>query len=195
MSKNIQWSFEQLGCRVIFEMHLGMAVGYWWDTCQLWVFLYFDNRLNCWQIILQVPDPGDRDERTANESLEFAHFKRVVYQKVASRVFSSLRRRSHSGEARQCGDAVNRVLHPGILIESHDGEEANIFCACRASGRANYPCPKCLVHKDQLNNIIGNFEARTSDSMRSVIRRTLQASTKTEKENILQGFGLHDIQV
>ncbi|PPQ87069.1 hypothetical protein CVT25_000049 [Psilocybe cyanescens] len=141
-----------------------------------------------------VPDPGDRDERTANESLEFAHFKRVVYQKVASRVFSSLRRRSHSGEARQCGDAVNRVLHPGILIESHDGEEANIFCACRASGRANYPCPKCLVHKDQLNNIIGNFEARTSDSMRSVIRRTLQASTKTEKENILQGFGLHDIQ-
>lgn len=143
----------------------------------------------------QVLDPGDPDERNTKESLEFAQFKRVVYQKVASRVFSSLRRRSHSGEAMQCGDGVNRILHPGILIESMDGEEANCFCACRASGHANYPCPKCLVHKDQLHNITGSFETRTSDSMRSVILRASQASTKMEKEKILQAFGLHDIQV
>jgi hypothetical protein len=95
----------------------------------------------------------------------------------------------------QCGDRVYRILHPGILIESQDGEEANYFCACRASGHANYPCPKCLVHKDQLHNVTGSFEARTSDSMRSVIQRASQASTKMEKERILQAFGLHDIQV
>ncbi|KDR73369.1 hypothetical protein GALMADRAFT_72471, partial [Galerina marginata CBS 339.88] len=139
-------------------------------------------------------DPGDPDERDSKESLEYAHFKRTVYQKVASKVFSSLRRRSHSGEAMQCGDGVNRVLHPGILINSLDGEEANCFCACRASSKANYPCPKCLVRKDQMYNVTGSFEARTSDSMRSVILRASQASTKTEKEKILQAFGLHDIQ-
>ncbi|KDR80463.1 hypothetical protein GALMADRAFT_92870 [Galerina marginata CBS 339.88] len=94
----------------------------------------------------------------------------------------------------QCGDGVNRVLHPGILINSLDGEEANCFCACRASSKANYPCPKCLVHKGQLYNVTGSFEARTSDSMRSVILRASQASTKTEKEKILQAFGLHDIE-
>jgi hypothetical protein len=140
-------------------------------------------------------DPGDPDERNTKESLEFAHFKRVVYHKVVSRVFSSLRQRSHSGEAMECGDGVNRVLHPGILIESQDGEEANYFCACRASGHANYPCPKCLVHKSQLYDITGTFEPRTSQSMRAVIRRASQAETKTDKEKILQAFGLHNIQV
>jgi hypothetical protein len=95
----------------------------------------------------------------------------------------------------ECGDRANRVLHPGIIIESQDGEEANCFCACRASGHANYPCPKCLVHKTQLHDITGTFEPRTSESMRAVIRRASQAETKTDKEKILQAFGLHDIQV
>jgi len=120
-------------------------------------------------------DPGDPDDRNTKESLEFAHFKRVVYHKVLSQVFSLLRQRSHSGEAMRCGDQVNCVLHPGILIESQDGEEANCFCACQASGHANYPCPKCLVHKDQLHNITGSFEPRTSDSMCLVIQRASQA--------------------
>ena len=95
----------------------------------------------------------------------------------------------------RCGDGVIRVLHPGIIIESQDGEEANCFCACRASGHANYPCPKCLVHKDQLHNVTGSFESRTSESMRLVIQRASRAQTKTEKEKILQAFGLHDIEV
>jgi Plavaka transposase len=112
-----------------------------------------------------------------------------------SRVFSSLRQRSHSGEAMRCGDGVTRVLYPGILIESQDGEEANYFCACRASGHANHPCPKCLVDKNQLHNITGTFEPRTSESMRAVIRRASRAETKIDKEKILKAFGLHDIPV
>ena len=128
-------------------------------------------------------------------SLEFSHFKRVVYHKVVSRVFSSLQQCSHSGEAMECGDGVNCVLHPGILIESQDVEEANYFCGCRASGHANYPCPKCLVHKDQLHDITGTFEPLTSESMRAVIWRASRAETKADKEKFLKGFGLHDIQL
>lgn len=95
----------------------------------------------------------------------------------------------------QCGDGAIRVVHPGIIIESQDGEEANCFCACRASGHANYPCPKCLVNKNQLYNITGTFEPRTSESMRAVIECASQAETKTDREKILQAFGLHDIWV
>ncbi len=112
-----------------------------------------------------------------------------------SRVFSSLRQRSHSGEAMECGDGAYRVLHSGIIIESQDGEEANCFCACRASGHAKYPCPKCLVHNTKLYDLTGTFEPRTSESMRAVIQRASRAETKTDKEKILQAFGLHDIQV
>ena len=112
-----------------------------------------------------------------------------------SHVFSSLQQHSHSGEAMECGDGVNCVLHPGILIESQDGEEANYFCTCQACGHGNYPCPKCLVQKKSPAWHTGTFEPRTSESMRMVIQNASWAETKTDKEKILQAFGLHDIQV
>ena len=89
---------------------------------------------------------------------------------------------------------MTRILYPGILIESQDGEEASYFCACRAA-TANHPCPKCLVHKSQLHRITKSFEPWTSESMRLVLQRASQATSKTAKEKILQDHGLHDIKV
>jgi hypothetical protein len=126
--------------------------------------------------------------------LEFAQFKREVYQKVLGRVFASLRRRSRCGEAHLCNDGMIRILYPGILIESQDGEEASYFCACRAA-TANHPCPKCLVHKSELHRISKSFKPRSTESMRSVLQRASQATSKTAKEKILQDHGLHDIKV
>ncbi|KAH9970785.1 hypothetical protein BGW80DRAFT_1438007 [Lactifluus volemus] len=95
-------------------------------------------------------------------------------------------------ETHLCNDGVIRILYPGVLIESQDGEEASYFCACRAA-TANYPCPKCLVHKSELHCITKSFEPRTSESMRSVLERASQATSKAAKEKILQDHGLHDI--
>ena len=85
-------------------------------------------------------------------------------------------------------------MYPGILIESQDGEEASYFCACRAA-LANYPCPKCLVHKDELHHVSKEFSVRTSESMRAVIQEASVAPTKAKKEKKLQDHGLHDIEV
>ena len=76
--------------------------------------------------------------------------------------------------------------HPPINVETFR------FCWC---GHANYLCPKCLVHKNHLHDITGTFEPRTSESMHAVIQNASWAETKTDKEKILQAFGLHDIQV
>jgi hypothetical protein len=89
---------------------------------------------------------------------------------------------------------MTRILHPGILIGSQDGEEASYFCACRAAN-ANYPCPKCLVHKSELHCITKSFKDRTSESMRAVLERASKATSKAAKEKILQEHGLHDIKV
>jgi Plavaka transposase len=117
-------------------------------------------------------------------------------------VFQSLKRRSHNGEAHRCADGINRVLHPGILIESQDAEEAAYFCACRAAyfcacraASANHPCPKCLVSQPNLHRILGNFELRTPQSMQAVLARVSNAKTKTAKEKILKDNGMHNIQV
>ena len=142
----------------------------------------------------QIEDPAHPSDRGAAETLEFAHFKREVYQKILSRIFASLQSRSQCGETHSCNDGISRILYPGVLIESQDGEEASYFCACRAA-TANFPCPKCLVHKSNLSNITKTFEARTSASMQFVLELASKATTKTSKEKILQDHGLHDIKV
>jgi hypothetical protein len=142
----------------------------------------------------KIEDPADPSDRGASETTEFAQFKREIYQKVLGRIFASLRRRSRFGEPHLCNDDKIRILYPGILIESQDGEEASYFCACRAA-TAKHPCPKCLVPKSELHSITKSFQPRTSESMRRVLERASRATSKTAKEKILQDYGLHDIKV
>lgn len=142
----------------------------------------------------QVEDPAHPSDWGTAETLEFAHFKREVYQKILGRIFASLQPRSQRGETHHCNDGISRILYPGVLIESQDGEEASYFCACRAA-TANFPCPKCLVHKSNLSNITKTFEPRTSASMQFVLELASQATSKSSKERILQDHGLHDIKV
>ena len=105
-----------------------------------------------------------------------------------------MKARSQNGEAYRCADGVDRVLHPGILIESQDAEETAYFCGCRAAS-ANHPCPKCLVAQLDLHDILGNFELHTPQSMQAVLTRVSKAKTKTAKEKILKDNGMHDIEV
>ncbi|EPQ53799.1 hypothetical protein GLOTRDRAFT_107062 [Gloeophyllum trabeum ATCC 11539] len=139
-------------------------------------------------IVEDPEDPTDRDSRT---TLEFQQYKRTIYQKVLAKVFRSLKRKSWHGEPVKCGDGILRILYPGFLIESMDGEEASNFCACRAS-LANHP--RCLVHKTDLSNIsTGHYELRTAATMQAVIERAGNAPNPTAREKILKGAGLHYI--
>ncbi|KAJ7253263.1 hypothetical protein C8J57DRAFT_1660481 [Mycena rebaudengoi] len=139
-----------------------------------------------------VKDPGDPRTRTQAQKVAFAKFKRDVYHKVLGVIFCSLRQRSHSGEAVFCGDLILRVLFPGFLVLSLDGEEACIICNCRAS-LADFPCPRCLAHQSMLHVLLAHqaFEQRTSQSMQKVYQQALHAPTKVASEKILQTHGLH----
>ncbi|KAJ6451401.1 hypothetical protein C8R45DRAFT_1124863 [Mycena sanguinolenta] len=140
----------------------------------------------------KVSDPSDPSSRNAPQTEEFAQYKMEVYQKVLAIVFSSLKSRSWSGEPIRCPDGVVRIFHPGIMIDSLDGKEAAYFCACRAA-KANFPCPKCLVHKSCLHNITGTFKLRTTPTMKAVVVKAMKCKTKTKKADILKGYGLHGV--
>ncbi|KAJ6493758.1 hypothetical protein DFH09DRAFT_1337978 [Mycena vulgaris] len=137
-----------------------------------------------------VRDPSDPDDRKTVETLAFAKFKMKVYQRVLAVIFASLRSRSWNGEPIECCDGLIRVFHPGIIMDSLDGKEAAYFNACRAA-LANHPRPKCLVHKDDLSELLKAFKGRTTDTMKAVVETALNAVTKTEKEAILKKNGLH----
>jgi hypothetical protein len=99
---------------------------------------------------------------------EYDALKRNIYHTVCRVVMASLERRSRNGEAVRFGDGVTRVAHPGILIESMDFEEMAAWLAIRNS-RSNHPCPKCLVHHNDLHKLFQRSEHRTSQSMQRVL--------------------------
>ncbi|KAF8586450.1 hypothetical protein K439DRAFT_1646238 [Ramaria rubella] len=130
-----------------------------------------------------------------SQQIPFALFKREVYHKILRKIFSSLIDPSKYGQAVKCGDSIHHVLFPGFYILSLDGEEAACACATRGS-KANHPCPRCLVHTDQLHNLTTpNFVARTSANMWAIWQEAQSARTKTAVEEILKNNGLHNIRI
>lgn len=87
-----------------------------------------------------------------------------------------------------------RTAYPGIFIESMDFQELAAWLAMR-SAAAKHPCPKCLVPQDRLCELTKRFPLRTPAAMKEVLETALRKSTKTAKEEVLKGSGLHDVEV
>ncbi|KIJ50224.1 hypothetical protein M422DRAFT_245466 [Sphaerobolus stellatus SS14] len=137
-----------------------------------------------------APSNNTDSEDDSLDSVEYAQFKREVYHKACKRILRTLRRKSHRGEAATCGDKITRVVYPGILIDTVDGEEG--YCLCGTRGvQANHICPRCLVFKGELHKLSKSFIPRTQDGRISVYNQALQASTSTARQTILKNHGLH----
>ncbi|KAJ7347355.1 hypothetical protein DFH08DRAFT_914503 [Mycena albidolilacea] len=136
-------------------------------------------------------DPGDpSDRRHTSKAIDWARFKCEIMHKVFTIIFAPLLGPAKHGEALSCGDNIQRVCYPGIPVTSIDGEEACSVSACRAA-LANFPCPRCLVHQNDLAKICKTFPLRTTETIRNVYADAMTAPTKTESERILQSPGLH----
>ncbi|KAJ7082343.1 hypothetical protein C8R43DRAFT_1092786 [Mycena crocata] len=125
-----------------------------------------------------VKDRSDPTARDAAARLAWARFKREVYHKICGVIFKSLVRPSRD------------VLFPGIPYHKLDGEEACPMCACRAA-LADFPCLRCLVPKVELHSLLKKFTPRTTASMKHVYEDAVLAHNKTDREHILQAYGLH----
>jgi hypothetical protein len=139
-------------------------------------------------------DPSHRSSRTGPQQIAFARMKDGVYHESFDIMFCRTKHFSWEGFSAPCGDLITRILFPAMLIASLDGKEAIAYCSCR-SWTANYPCPRCLVHKSDLANITQSFELRSTATMRAVYERAQKAPNKTAKEKILASVGIHDVQV
>ncbi|KAF8523299.1 hypothetical protein BU17DRAFT_63874 [Hysterangium stoloniferum] len=137
-----------------------------------------------------VEDPYDPKSRTEAQRAAFAFFKRSIYHKVLTIAFKPLQHPSEYGETVTCSDSFQRVLTTGIIIQSVDGEEAASTCATRGAS-ALHPCPRCLVHKDELTKLTKVFPLRTIQTMLDVILEARTARSKKKTEEILRDNGLH----
>ncbi|KAJ7731024.1 hypothetical protein B0H16DRAFT_1733441 [Mycena metata] len=120
---------------------------------------------------------------------EYDQLKRKIYHAVCETVLASLEPRSRNGEVLRFGDRVKRIAHPGILIESMDFEELAAAWLAIRNSQANHPCPKCLVHHEDLHKLSVHAELRTSASMRRIVERATRLQG-TQREELLKSYGL-----
>lgn len=146
---------------------------------------------------LTAPKPLDpknpADRRSTSMKDEWQRFKREVYHKVLRVILRSLRGPGSHGEPIQCGDGIERIMYPGIMIASLDNEEACTYCGCRAS-LANYPCPRCLVHADDTHQLTLVSNPRSTESMQAVYEEAKDAPSRTQHELILRDNGLNNVK-
>ncbi|KIJ45397.1 hypothetical protein M422DRAFT_251171 [Sphaerobolus stellatus SS14] len=144
--------------------------------------------------IVGNPNDSIEVEDDTPSSVELAQFKQEVYHKVLHVILKSIRKRSHHGDTLECGDRIRRVLSPGFLIHSVDGEEGCLTCGTRGAN-ANHPCPKCLVAKEELTQLSKDFAPRLPLEMRVIFEKAKKILSSTARMSLLRGFGLHFVKV
>lgn len=62
------------------------------------------------------------------------------------------------------------------------------------SGNALFPCLICLVPKQEIPNLSVQYPLRTSNAMQAIWAQASEMNA-TEREELLQLYGLRDVQV
>lgn len=101
---------------------------------------------------------------------------------------------AREGEAVVCSDSQIRIFHPFIHIGSMDAEELARYLGVR-SASANVPCPTGLISKNNLHDLRIACEPRTVENMLNILLEASSAGSKTESEEILRRYGLHNSKV
>jgi hypothetical protein len=57
------------------------------------------------------------------------------------------------------------------------------------------PCPICLVKKEKLADLAGDYELRTAAKTQEIIQEANTLRTMLEKENKLKEYSLRDVHV
>ncbi|KAG2036604.1 hypothetical protein BDR03DRAFT_934392 [Suillus americanus] len=114
--------------------------------------------------------------------LPVANFKATVWHKSFEQILSSLATKSSMGQWFECLDRVQCWFFPLILILLSDFEEQSTMSLTRGI-RALWPCPICLVPHNKLGDMSHCYPHCTSSK-----------DTAEEREEVLKGYGLHDIQ-
>ncbi|KAJ7213901.1 hypothetical protein GGX14DRAFT_563480 [Mycena pura] len=130
---------------------------------------------------------------TAAEREDLTKLRGRIYNAINSHILGSTKIRTVNGATFKFGDGVFRTAIPGILIQSMDFQEIAAWLAM-CSSQAKYPCPKCLVPSDQLEQLTKHFAHRTIDMMRRTLAKARRQLTKGDKERVLRGKGMHDVE-
>ncbi|KAG1836159.1 hypothetical protein F4604DRAFT_2008209 [Suillus subluteus] len=129
--------------------------------------------------------PIVKDEKLHSGKPSWVDFKNTVWHKSFARIISSLASKSQTGQWFECLDGVKRWFFLCILILSADFEEQSVMSLTRGI-MSLWPCPVCLVPRDDLWDTSKSYRRRTSKDSQAVINAAHAKETFEEREELLK---------
>ncbi|KAG2355123.1 hypothetical protein BDR07DRAFT_1453876 [Suillus spraguei] len=115
----------------------------------------------------------------------------VVWHKSFKCLLKSLTPLSKTGFWVKCWDGIERLFYPLILILSADYKEQCVMSLIRGT-KCKFPCPVCLIPREELGNVLTSYPLRTSASMQATLREA-RNFIRQDKEKVLMSRGLQDV--
>ncbi|KAL0058382.1 hypothetical protein AAF712_014944 [Marasmius tenuissimus] len=139
-------------------------------------------RIVGWQPVIE-------EESAHKNKPAWANMKSIVWHQAFLKIIESLILMSQVGEIFKCGDGVTRLIYLIVLALSADYEEQCVMCLIRGI-KSGYPCPKCMVARDEMSNLSKTWEARTAADTTEVLNEVIALEKQGEQEGLLKEHSL-----
>ncbi|KAG1833209.1 hypothetical protein F4604DRAFT_2019034, partial [Suillus subluteus] len=136
--------------------------------------------------------PIVEEEKQYSGTQSFVNFKNVVWHELFKCLLKSLASLSKTGFCVKCWDAIERLFYPLILILSADYEEQCVMTLIRGT-KCKFPCPVCLVPREELGNVLTSYPLRTTMSTQATLQEARSFARQEDKEKLLMSRGLRDV--
>ncbi|KAG2121427.1 hypothetical protein DEU56DRAFT_873780 [Suillus clintonianus] len=143
------------------------------------------------RIVGWLPIVSEDPEHAGKSS--FVDFKTAVWHESFLKLLESVIQISRTGYWFECGDAIRRLLWPLILILSADYEEQCIMALIRGL-KGKFPCPICLVPRDEQSVLSHELRLRTSAESEETLQLARAKKSKKEREKLLKTYSLRDVE-
>ncbi|KAG2126460.1 hypothetical protein BD769DRAFT_1652763 [Suillus cothurnatus] len=122
----------------------------------------------------------------------FVNFKNTVWHTSFLKLLACLVPLSKLGSSVKCWDDIVRIFYPIILILSADYEEQVVMALIRGL-MGKFPCPICLVPREELSKISNVHRLRTSVDAKALRAQARESTTLEVREQILSSESLRDV--
>ncbi|KAG1786171.1 uncharacterized protein HD556DRAFT_1434837 [Suillus plorans] len=136
--------------------------------------------------------PIVKEDKNHSGKPAFVNFKNAVWHTSFLKLLTCLAPLSKLGSSVKCWDDIVRLFYPIILILSADYEEQVVMALiCGLMGK--FPCPICLVPREELSKTSNVYRLRTSTDAKALRARARESTTIEAREQILSSESLRDV--
>ncbi|KAG2093553.1 hypothetical protein BD769DRAFT_1615706 [Suillus cothurnatus] len=136
--------------------------------------------------------PIVKEDKKHSGKPAFVNFKNTVWHTSFLKLLACLVPLSKLGSSVKCWDDIVRIFYPIILILSADYEEQVVMALIRGL-MGKFPCPICLVPREELSKISNVHRLRTSVDAKALRARARESTTLEVREQILSSESLRDV--